>query len=317
MGIQKRRKQKKNESEQQPVQPVEQSFDQLVETPIETSNPQPVEQIENSNLAMEQHFSPPFGTGPPSRVDNYVKPYPLEDDRERIPPGVSCFVPLSKPHNVPSERLHGPESPCYYLPPESTLPDGLALVFTNTMQLRFPSGVQEAWHFHMFPTRAMTIQEFSQMIKNINWFPCNVKANAVPDELVNGDDDIDHLKDMEIIGLYLLMVLWYDEQATDAIDRLLANEIHTWISMKTPSLQDLLCDESRSLYIFSALSRIETQSVTLETYRAIILDHLEDKFGWNECDFSDSKDCKIDKIDEPSGNESSSESVLRHKQMIL
>ncbi|PKY40166.1 hypothetical protein RhiirA4_394360 [Rhizophagus irregularis] len=77
------------------------------------------------------------------------------------------------------------------------------------------------------------------------------------------------------------------------MDRLQANEIHTWISLDKPTFQDLICDEDRSFYVFSMLDQLKTESVTLETYRADILGELEDRFMWKESDFFDPKDYLI------------------------
>jgi hypothetical protein len=59
------------------------------------------------------------------------------------------------------------------------------------------------------------------------------------------------------------------------MDRLQANEIHTWISLDKPTFQDLLHDEDRSFYIFSMLIQLKPKSVT---YCADILGVLEDRF---------------------------------------
>ncbi|GES72868.1 hypothetical protein GLOIN_2v961068 [Rhizophagus clarus] len=102
----------------------------------------------------------------------------------------------------------------------------------------------------------MTLPEYSNMIKNLDWKSCNIKAGSSPaDELVSKDVDIDGLKSFEILGLYFLISLWYD-----SIDR-------TWISLDKLTFQELICDEDCSFYVFSALNKLNTEeSVTLEIY---------------------------------------------------
>ncbi|GBB97335.1 hypothetical protein RclHR1_02970010 [Rhizophagus clarus] len=103
---------------------------------------------------------------------------------------------------------------------------------------------------------SMTLPEYSNMIKNLDWKSCNIKAGSSPaDELVSKDVDIDGLKSFEILGLYFLISLWYD-----SIDR-------TWISLDKLTFQELICDEDCSFYVFSALNKLNTEeSVTLEIY---------------------------------------------------
>jgi hypothetical protein len=251
-----------------------------------------------------EYYSSPAGTGPPERgakytklhwpfyrinalsqeplrgdyrlVGNNVKFYPIENNG-RVVPGCSGFVPLNSRHNVPSQRLLGPEFPCYFLSPGTVLPDGLAIVYTKKMENRWPSGLQYSWHFNIFPTRSMTLPEYSNMIKNLDWKLCNIKAAASPDKLVSENDDINDLESIEILGLYFLMELWY-EQANNSMDRLQANEFHTWISLHKPTFQDLICDEDRSFYVFSALNQLKPESLTLEIYRDDILRELGSDF---------------------------------------
>ncbi|CAB4467002.1 uncharacterized protein OCT59_014126 [Rhizophagus irregularis] len=266
-----------------------------------------------------KYYRVPAGTGPPEVGEKYTilhwplhrinalsqgplkGEYKLDENNVKfyqttkdgfVVPGCSSFVPLNSRHNVPSRRLLGPESPCYFLSPGTVLPDGLAIVYTKKMKTRFPSDLQHLWHFNIFPTRSMTLHEYSNMIKNLDWKPCNIKVGASPDKLVSKNDDIDGLKSIEILGLYFLMSLWYD-QATNSMDRLQANEIHTWISLDKPTFQDLICDEDRSFYVFSMLDQLKTESVTLETYCADILGELEDRFMWKESDFFDPKNYLI------------------------
>jgi hypothetical protein len=219
--------------------------------------------------------------------ENNVKFYPIENN-DFVVPGCSSFVPLNSRNNVPSQRLPCPESPCYFLSPGTVLPDGLAIVYTKKLKTRFPSGLQYSWHFNIFPTRSMTLPEYSNMIKNLDWKPCNIKTDASPNKLVSKNDDTDGLKSIEILGLYFLMSSQYD-QANNSMDRLQANEIHTWISLDKPTFQDLICDEGCSFYVFSALNQLKTESITLETYRVDILGELEDRFMWKESDFFDPK----------------------------
>jgi len=134
-----------------------------------------------------EYYTEPAGTGPPRIGEKYIKLhwplhrinalsqeplkadykldeynimkfYPIENNY-RLVPGCSSFVPLSSRHNVPSQRLLGPESPCYFLSPGTVLPEGLAIVYTKEMKNRFPSGLQHSWHFNIFPTRSMSLSK--------------------------------------------------------------------------------------------------------------------------------------------------------------
>ncbi|CAB4446273.1 unnamed protein product [Rhizophagus irregularis] len=187
--------------------------------------------------------------------ENFLKYFKFD---EIDPYGVSCFVPLGNPphNNSISKRKN-----CFVIPKGTYLLNGLILVFTNFMKLRFPSGVQDAWHFVIAPTERMTLTSYTGAIRNIDWELCEIKANEI----------------------------WYT-QTDDEIDRLLANDIHTWISIKKPNFNDLINNKQRARTAFSAMARLDAdESVTLETYKYTILGDLEDLFGWKESSFIDPK----------------------------
>lgn len=202
------------EIEQQPKQPKQPQLLSEQQLPVTQFIPPP-------SISFMEHYDLPAGTGPPEvgtkftklhwplhRIsalsqepligdyrleENNVKFYQVENNGFAVP-GCSCFVPLDKSHNVPSVQLL--ESPCYFLSPGTVLPDGLAIVYTKKMQTRYPlcSQNQHALHFNIFPTRSMTLPEYSNLIKGLNWMPCNIKESAYPDELVSKTDDINNLK---------------------------------------------------------------------------------------------------------------------------
>nr|CAG8492885.1 10552_t:CDS:2 [Entrophospora candida] len=215
----------------------------------------------------------------------YVKHYP-NDNKKEIPHGISCFVPTSNPHNVPNIKYHGEGNDCFILHQNEFFHEKLALVYTGKINLNVPSVKQKAFHFHIIPTERMTQSEFKLAIKSLPWLPCTIKANASSDKLIRTDDDIEGLGDSRIIALYDIMAFWY-EQETDAMGRLRANDIRIWIAEDKPSFDDLLQDETRARYVFSALARIEIPSACVSTiiYRDDILNELEVAFGWKVIDF--------------------------------
>ncbi|RUP35173.1 hypothetical protein BC936DRAFT_138513 [Jimgerdemannia flammicorona] len=216
-----------------------------------------------------------------------VKYYSLGPyDKEGVLYGLSCFVPLdSKDHKVPCSKHIG--QPCFFVPPNSQFPPGLGVVYTNTMNLPYPSEGeamrQKAWHFTIFPTTAMTVTEFTSAIQLLNWQQCDfvMKGAAMPNMLAKKDDDLDDLDDFQMVEVYKLIATWY-EQAERTMDRLLAYDIHTWIATDKPSLQDLLQDKTRARYVFSALSRMDAPGITAQNYQGDILGELMYKFGWKE-----------------------------------
>ncbi|PKC04812.1 hypothetical protein RhiirA5_487025 [Rhizophagus irregularis] len=215
--------------------------------------------------------------------ENFLKYFKFD---EINPNGISCFVPLGNPpHNNPISK----RKDCFVIPKGTYLPNGLILVFTNFMKLRFPSGIQDAWHFVIAPTERMTLTSYTDAIRNIDWELCEIKANGELKKLIHEDDDLRGVKDFRINMLYWLIEIWYT-QTDDEIDRLLANDIHTWISIKKPNFNDLINDKQRARTAFSAMARLDAdESVTLETYKYTILGDLEDLFGWKESSFIDPK----------------------------
>ncbi|GES77848.1 hypothetical protein GLOIN_2v961068 [Rhizophagus clarus] len=136
--------------------------------------PQPI--AESSSM---EYYSSPAGTGPPERdakytklhcpfhrinvlsqephrlVGNNVKFYPIENNG-RVLPGCSGFIPLKF-----KQRTQ----------------------YSESTVTRWSSGLQYSWHFNIFPTKSMTLPEYSNMIKNLDWKLCNIKEAASPDKL--------------------------------------------------------------------------------------------------------------------------------------
>ncbi|CAG8558324.1 12126_t:CDS:2, partial [Funneliformis caledonium] len=170
--------------------------------------------------------------------------------------GVSCFVSLEFPHNVPNESKK--EIPCYFLPEGISLSESLALFYTHNIKLQFPSGEQTALHFVIAPTMHMTRENYEQAIRN-------------------------GVEDFQMIEVYWLMEIWH-EQTTCTMNRLHANDIYTWIALDKPSFQDLIMHEPRAYIVFSTLAcmnaRIPTSHVTELMYLGDILGELKDSFGW-------------------------------------
>ncbi|CAG8744584.1 5590_t:CDS:2, partial [Racocetra fulgida] len=110
--------------------------------------------------------------------NTYIKYYEINDKKAK---GVSCFVPLETPHNVPSERLNGSEIPRYFLPEGLYLPEG------------FPSGDQGGLHFVIAPTKRMKKEQYEQTVKELDWQLCTIKASAEMNELISRDDDLEDL----------------------------------------------------------------------------------------------------------------------------
>ncbi|PKK67942.1 hypothetical protein RhiirC2_751026 [Rhizophagus irregularis] len=166
------------------------------------------------------------------------------------------------------------------------------------MKLRFPSDVQGALHFIIAPTISMTKENYEQLIRNLDWQICNLKASAEMNELISLDDDLDGVEDFRMKELYWLMEIWY-MQTTYAMDRLHANDIHTWIALDKPSFDDLIQHESRAYIVFSALScmnaRTPASHVTELTYLGDILGELEDAFGWKSTELYEMGDVESKK----------------------
>ncbi|RIA82590.1 hypothetical protein C1645_835142 [Glomus cerebriforme] len=212
--------------------------------------------------------------------------------------GVSCFVPFDTPHNVPNEKLSNPNIPCYFIAENTDNHEGLVLIYTHKMKLRYPSNTrvahQNAYHFIIAPTERMKLDDYTQAIRDLEWHPCDMKASAEMVELVSSDDDLNDVDDFQMAELYWLMESWY-KQATDVMDRIHAIDIHTWIALDKPSLQDLLQDnEYRTYIVFSALSRMKAitpvTNVTELMYQGDILGELEDAYGWRDDNFIFSSD---------------------------
>ncbi|RIA87175.1 hypothetical protein C1645_740305 [Glomus cerebriforme] len=190
--------------------------------------------------------------------------------------GASYFVPLGEPNHY---SIISKKAPCYFLPVRMLLPDGLALVFTHEIVLRYPKhnkkDIRKAWHFAIVPTKLMTKDEYMDAVKEL----CEIKATADSDELVRDSDDMTGVKDFQIVELYRLMFIWYTQTA-DYMDRLYANDIHTWIALESPSLMEFLQDKARAGIVFSALVRMNTEdSVTLETYKSDLLNEQKQHLG--------------------------------------
>ncbi|RHZ52761.1 hypothetical protein Glove_457g82 [Diversispora epigaea] len=219
--------------------------------------------------------------------NRYIKGYSVNYKKAK---GVSCFVPLDIPYNVPTRSLSNLEIPCYFLPERTPLAEGLVLIYTYMMKLRFPSGIQKGLHFIIAPTVHMTKENYVQVVKNMDWHLCTIKASIEMNELVFFDEDLDNVEDFRMIELYWLMEIWY-EKATNDMDRLYANDIHTWIALDKPSFQDLLQHEPRAYIVFCALASMNANTpvsyVTQLTYQGEILGELEDAFGWREAEFYD------------------------------
>ncbi|CAG8649929.1 8712_t:CDS:2, partial [Funneliformis mosseae] len=164
---------------------------------------------------------------------------------DRSAKGVFCFVSLEFPHNVPNESKK--EIPRYFLPEGIFLSEGLALFYTYNIKLQFPS------------------------------------ASVEVVELVSHDDDLDGVEDFQMIEMYWLMKIWY-EQTTCTMNRLHANDIYTWITLDKPYFQDLIMHKPRVYIVFSTLARmnarIPTSYVTELMYLGDILGELKDSFGW-------------------------------------
>ncbi|RIA87939.1 hypothetical protein C1645_776161 [Glomus cerebriforme] len=221
---------------------------------------------------------------------NYIKHFSVNSkEATKKAKGVSCFVPFDTPHNVPNEKLSNPNIPCYFIAENTDIPEGLVLIYTHKMKLRYPSATQSGYHFIIAPTVRMSRDEYIQVIRDLEWFPCDIKASAEMVELVSSDDDLDGVDDFQMAELYWLMEIWY-KQATDVMDCIHAIDIHTWIALDKPSLQDLLQDnEYRAYIVFSALSRMKAitpvTNVTELMYQGDILGELEDAYGWRDDNF--------------------------------
>lgn len=105
----------------------------------------------------------------------------------------------------------------------------------------------------------MKLEDYKNVIKNLGWEPCEIKAGTELKKLVREENDLDGVTDFRITQLYWLISIWF-EQTADAVDRLLANDIHTWISRKKPFYKELVLDKQRACIIFSALARLNAES---------------------------------------------------------
>ena len=179
------------------------------------------------------------------------------------------------------------EVPCYFLPEETFLSEGLALFYTHKMKLRFPEGIQTGLHFVIAPTRCMTKEDYEQAVKDLSWQLCTIKASAEMKELISHDDDLEGVEDFRMSELYWLMEIWHT-QTVNAMDRIHANDIHTWIALDKPSFQDLLQHEPRAYIVFSSLVRMNSSlpasHITELIYLGDILGELNDVFGWKKED---------------------------------
>jgi len=103
------------------------------------------------------------------------------------------------------------EVPCYFLPEETFLSEGLALFYTHKIKLRFPEGIQTGLHFVIIiaPTRRMTKEDYEQAIKDLSWQLCTIKASAEMKELISHDDDLEGVEDFRMNELYWLMEIWH------------------------------------------------------------------------------------------------------------
>ncbi|RIA97932.1 hypothetical protein C1645_732057 [Glomus cerebriforme] len=218
--------------------------------------------------------------------ENIIRHY-IYNDINAI--GASCFTFLGNPlyKNLISNPID-----CYFIPKDTLLPEGLAIVFNRKIKLRFSSCCQKGWHFCIVPTRQMTLAEYGDAIKNLNWNLCEIRDSVELKGLVHKNDDLKGVQDFLIIEIYLLIELWY-KQTTDVMERLYANDIHTWIALKKPTVRELMRDKPRAYIIFHALSRLNVISVTQKTYKFDILGEFRDMFGWKVKELGDKPNVKI------------------------
>lgn len=111
---------------------------------------------------------------------DYIKYFPSDEIEIGKVMGASCFVPLGEPnHNSPVSK----RAPCYFLPKGTPLPDGLALVFTHIMVLRFPKHNNKkkklGWHFSIVPTKRMTKYDYIHAVKELDWHIQYVKLRLL------------------------------------------------------------------------------------------------------------------------------------------
>ncbi|CAG8470207.1 5707_t:CDS:2 [Diversispora eburnea] len=151
-----------------------------------------------------------------------IKGYSVNYKKAR---GVFCFVPLDIPLNVPNRSLSDQEILCYFLPERTPLAEGLALVYTHLMKLRFPSSLQRGLHFVIAPTVRMTKEKnYAHVVKGMDWHLCTIKVSAEMNELICSDEDLDNVEGFLRTELYLLMEIWY-EKATNDMDREILGEL--------------------------------------------------------------------------------------------
>ncbi|GBC04575.1 hypothetical protein RclHR1_05750007 [Rhizophagus clarus] len=196
--------------------------------------------------------------------EKFLRHY-IYDDINSI--GALCFTPLGySPHKSPISDLI-----TAILSSRILFSQGLAIVYDHKMKLRFPSCCQKGWHFCLVPTKQM--------------------ASAESKELVHKHDDLNGVRDFLITEIYLFIELWYKQP--DAMERLYANDIHTWIASKKPTFKELIRDKPRAYVIFHVLSRLNTTSVTQKTYKYDILGELKDAFGWKVKELGDKPNVEI------------------------
>ena len=87
---------------------------------------------------------------------NFVRHYQFE--------GWSFMLCTLITTNAPSGQ-----TACYFIPSGTLLPQGLALIYTHKMRLRFPSGIQKGWYFVIVPTNRMTLANYRDAIRDLDW----------------------------------------------------------------------------------------------------------------------------------------------------
>ncbi|CAB4482663.1 unnamed protein product [Rhizophagus irregularis] len=225
----------------------------------------------------------------------YLRYYNVGDRHAK---GVSCFAP--------NEGISEENTPCYFLPRGTSLPEGLALFYTHKMKLRFPPDFQGALHFVIAPTIPMTNENYEQLIRNLDWKSCTLRASAERmNELISFGNDLYGVEDFRMKKLYWLMEIWH-AQTSYAMDRFHANDIHTWIALNKPSFEDLIQYESRAYIVFSALAQMNVNTpasqITESKYLGDILGELEDAFGWKSTELYELGRSRKNKKDDFSGD---------------
>ncbi|GBC10456.1 hypothetical protein RclHR1_09640007 [Rhizophagus clarus] len=103
----------------------------------------------------------PIGTQPPQLDTAFVKA------KWTIHFLSTIRTPL---HNTPLSK----KTDCYVIPKGTYLSSGLVLVYTNIMKLQFPFGIQDVWHFVIVPTERMTLIDYTNLKKDLDWELCGV-----------------------------------------------------------------------------------------------------------------------------------------------